>query len=174
MKNWYILKIKKGFEDIVKKDIEILFKKKNLINIIEHIIIIPSSIKNNVEKKNYSYGYLLIKIEYSSNIYNLIKKTNNTIKFITKNNQPLKIDKEEIKKLVNKLNINNNNSNNQKKNTNNYFFIGENIRIKNGPFLDYVGKITYIDYKKEKIHVKILVFGRTTSIDLNFNQIEKE
>lgn len=172
MKNWYILNVPKGSENIVKKDIETMLKQKNLQNKIEHIVIPINNKKINLNtpftKKN-SLGYLFIKLEYSTNLLVLIEKTSKKSRFLLKNKQPIVIDNDEIKKLLNKLSFDN-----QYFQKSNIYTTGETIRINKGPFFDYTGKIIYIDYKKNKIRVEIVVFGRKAIIELKFNQIEKE
>jgi transcriptional antiterminator NusG len=51
--------------------------------------------------------------------------------------------------------------------------VGENIRIVVGPFTGYTGKVKEIDYEKSKLKVFLSIFGRETSVELGFSDIEK-
>ena len=53
------------------------------------------------------------------------------------------------------------------------FEVGEDIRIKTGPFEDFNGRIEVIDYDKSRLQVFVTIFGRDTLVDLDFNEVEK-
>ena len=50
---------------------------------------------------------------------------------------------------------------------------GEMVRVVDGPFNDFSGVVEEVNYEKSKVRVAVLIFGRSTPVELQFNQIEK-
>ncbi|CAL4318028.1 Transcription termination/antitermination protein NusG [Buchnera aphidicola (Pterocallis alni)] len=174
-KNWYILQTLSGQENQIVKKIQKNIKNSNLIQYFGEIIV-PSEkvleIKNGKKKTSqckFFPGYILINMYMNEKSWQLIRNTPKIIGFIGGiSERPKTMHKKIINKIINKLNKIGNQTRPKI-----LFNIGERIRINNGPFSGFQGTVEQIDYNKNRLKISVLIFGRSTLLELNFNQIEK-
>lgn len=176
-KNWYIIKTISGHENKVKSylETEIInsYHKNSIGNIIlpiEKFIQIRNGNKILIEKV-YFPGYIIIEAFLSGEILHSIKNIPGVIHFLTekKGGKPIPMKKQDITNLLVKvfelseaepeLRIS--------------FSLGEKVKVIEGPFNGFYGKIDSINEEKQRITITVLIFGRKTSLDLNFYQVNK-
>jgi transcriptional antiterminator NusG len=127
--------------------------------------------KGKRKKSNQKFfpGYVLIKMIMNEKSWHLIKSTPKVIGFIGGSSEnPFPIHKKEIQKINKKLKKIGN-----KPRPKTLFEPGENVRVNSGPFSDFNGIVEEVDYDKNRLKVSVSIFGRSTPVELDFNQVEK-
>ncbi len=171
---WYIIHTNAGAERKIKEDILIQATKRNMGSIFNNIVIpsiqVPGILRGkhvNVEKKLMP-SYILIHMEMNDESWHLVSSIPKVTGFLG-NNSPKSIPEDEVKKILNRL---------QEKaeeiSSHTSFEIGETIEVVDGPFDSFVGTIEEIDNEKSKLKVSVTIFGRSTPVELNFNQVKKK
>lgn len=115
-------------------------------------------------------GYVLVKMVYSDEIGLLVRKTPKVSGFIgvAKDSRPVPISQKEVDSILQQI------TNSQEKARHRVEFeVGERIRIIDGPFVDFNAIIEEVIYDKFRLRVNVQIFGRETSVELEFGQVEK-
>jgi len=169
--NWYIISVRGGKEKIIIEKIILELKKKEIKDKVKKLIILGN-------EKNFLGGYIacfcqmdqeLLNIFYNMEknmIYSFLNHKKNDI------NLPNFVSSKSIESIENLINF----KENQKKNENLSFSsirINDLVRINDGPFLNYEGKVISLNLIKEKVKLDIDFAGRITSIDLPLKNCEK-
>ena len=172
--NWYIVQAYSGFEKKVVESIKDELKKYKLdenlgeILVPTHQITLVKKGKRTKKESKYFPGYVLVKIDLTTQIYHLIKNLTKVSSFLGSGDKPTPISDKEIQRILGKVSEN---ADNQK--TGISFEIGEKVKVCDGPFASFNGLIEEIDEEKSRLKVSVSIFGRATPVDLEFNQVEK-
>ncbi len=175
IKKWYVIQVFSNSENKVVDKLKNYIKLNKLENYFGDILIptekvleIKKGIRIKSDRKIYP-GYFFINMVMNKKNWSLIKSIPKIIGFIGgdyKSSFP--INDKEINIIKKKLN----NFNKPKPKI--LFKIGELVRINNGPFSDFTGTVEEIDYDKNRLKVFVLIFGRSTPVELDFSQVEKD
>jgi transcriptional antiterminator NusG len=99
----------------------------------------------------------------------LVKHTNKVTGFVGgAKNRPVPISQAEVEKIVGQMKEGTDKPRHKVE-----FQVGELVRVKEGPFTDFNGSVEDVNYEKNKVRVSVTIFGRSTPVELEFNQIEK-
>ena len=124
--------------------------------------------KKQLERKFFP-GYMLVKMEMNDDTWHLVRKTPNVMGFIGgSRNRPHPLSDQEFNKIVNRVD-----EAVEKPKFKTVFESGETVRINDGPFNDFSGIVEEVDYENNSIKVSVSIFGKSTPVDLNFSQVEK-
>jgi len=175
MGKWYILHVKTGQEEKIKKLLEsrINDDKKRITQ-----IIIPKEEVAEVEKgekklksRRFWPGYMLIEIddEWDNEIvWHKIRTTPGIFKFLGAGEKPVSLREEEINKVLKEIE-----ERKSRPAPKVEFKVGDRIEIIDGPFVNFTGVIEEVYPDRERVKVSVSIFGRSTSLELNFWQVEK-
>ncbi|VFP80951.1 Transcription termination/antitermination protein NusG [Buchnera aphidicola (Cinara kochiana kochiana)] len=174
-KKWYVLQAFSGFENKVAQSILNNKTIKKMQDIFGQVIV-PSEevieIRKGQRKKSDSKffpGYILIEMIMNNDSWHLIKNLPKVLGFVGGTaEKPTPISTREINIILKKLKKIGNKPRPKK-----IFEPGENIRVNDGPFSDFNGIVETVDYEKNRLKVSVSIFGRSTPVELSFNQVEK-
>ncbi len=171
-KNWYVIHTYSGYEDAVAKSlkqrIESLAMEDKIFNVIvpkEKKIKIKNSKRKVVEEKIYP-GYVLVEMIVTDDSWYIVRNTPNVTGFVGVGTTPVPVSQTEIDNLKRRMGVETPQYRIEAK-------IGELVKIVDGPFKDFDGKVSEIDEERGKIKVLVNMFGRDTPVELDSLQIKK-
>jgi len=174
MKNWYIVQSHSSFENKVAQNIKDEAEKAKISEKFEEIVVPTQDVtevkrgKRIQRKKKYFPGYILIKSEMDNNIYHMIKGIKKVSGFLGAKGIPSPVSDKEIEKILGQIK----DGVAQPKSSVDYS-VGEKVQVIDGPFASFTGLVEDIDEVKSRLKVSVLIFGRPTPVDLDYNQVEK-
>ncbi|MDX1799647.1 MAG: transcription termination/antitermination protein NusG [Marinobacter sp.] len=175
-KRWYVVHAYSGFE---KQVMRALRERVTLDGMEDHFgeILVPTEEvvemrdgkKRKSERKFYP-GYVLVQMEMDDSSWHLVKNTPKVLGFIggTKD-KPAPITEKEADAILRRVE-----SGVDKPKPKTLFEPGEIVRVTEGPFADFNGVVEEVDYDKSRVKVAVLIFGRSTPVELEFGQVEKD
>ena len=174
MKQWYILHTLSGAEDKAKANLETRIKSHNYEELIEKVVIPKEQItevklgKKRVLERKFFPGYILVYMEMNDDSWLFVRKTPGITAFIGPRRKPSPISQEEVDRILVKAE-----ESKVKPAPKVNFEKGENIRVVEGPFVNFNGVVEEVSPEKGKLRVNVSIFGRTTPVELEFWQVEK-
>ncbi len=171
---WYVVRVRTGCEKSVKLTLEESVRSNGLDEFISEILLpkeeyveVKKGQKVNRQRKFFP-GYLLVHMEMIEEGWHVINSSANVVGFIggTKE-KPLPISDKEVEKILDRMN-----QDNDKPRPKVLFEVGEMVRVVDGPFADFNGVVEDINYDKSRLRVAVLIFGRSTPVELEFSQVE--
>ena len=175
-KSWYVVHAYSGYESQVKKSIEDRFRERpeyadkigDILIPTEEVVEMKSGKKKRSERKFFP-GYVLVHIEMDDELWHVIRRIPRVLGFIGgTSDRPTPISDLEAESIVQRVQ-----SGADKPKPKILFEAGELIRVIDGPFADFNGSVEEVNYEKNRMKVAVLIFGRSTPVDLDFNQVEK-
>ena len=124
--------------------------------------------KKQMERKFFP-GYMLVQMEMNDDTWHLVRKTPNVMGFMGgTRNKPMPLSEDELNRITNRVE-----QTTEQPVFKTVFESGETVRINDGPFNDFSGTVEEVDYEKNLIKVSVSIFGKSTPVELNFSQVEK-
>jgi len=174
-KKWFVIHARSGYEAKVKVAIEEAVSREGIDDLISEIMIPTEQVvelkggkKKETERKFFP-GYMLIKMELTEPSWLLVKNTNNVIGFIGgSSGKPSPITQREVDRIFARVQ-----EGVDKPKPKVAFQPGEEVLVISGPFNEFNGSVESVNYEKSLLTVEVLIFGRTTAVELEFTQVEK-
>ncbi|MEE4114645.1 MAG: transcription termination/antitermination protein NusG [Marinilabiliaceae bacterium] len=177
VKKWYVLRAIGGKENKVKEYIESEISRLNLEDYISQVLIPREKVyqirqgKKINKERNFFPGYVLIEAALVGEIPHILKNIPNVIGFLgTQKGDPVPLRKSEINRILGKVDE----LAASDEEINVPFFVGEAVKVVDGPFNSFTGIIEEVNEEKKKLKVMVKIFGRKTPLELSFMQVEKD
>lgn len=172
---WYVVHAYSGFENYVMdalrrriRDADMQDKFGEILVPTEEVVEMRDGQKKKSKRKFYP-GYVLVKMEMDEQTWHLVNDTPKVLSFIggTKDH-PAPLTDEQANNILQQIQ-----AGAEKPRPKVLFEPGEVVRIKEGPFADFDGIVEEVNYEKSRLRVAVLIFGRSTPVELEFGQVEK-
>ena len=176
-KRWYVLRAIGGKEKRVKEYIESEISRLNLQEYISQVLIPTEKVyqirngKKISKERSFFPGYILIEAVLVGEIVHTLKNIPNVIGFLgSEGNSPTPIRQSEANRILGKVDE----LAESDEEINVPFYVGETVKVIDGPFNSFNGIIEEVNDEKKKLKVMVKIFGRKTPLELSFMQVEKE
>ncbi len=171
-RRWYVLHTYSGYEENVarnlKQRIESLDMGDKIFNVLiptETKIKIKNGKRTNVTEKIFP-GYVLVEMIVTDDSWYVVRNTPNVTGFIGAGTTPTPISEDEVKSLQKRMGV-------QEPKFKIDISVNQPVKITDGPFKEFEGKVSEVDEARGKVKVLVSMFGRETPVELDFLQIEK-
>jgi len=172
-KRWYVVQVASGAEHYVQKALQERVKQAHVEHRFAEILVPTEQVmtmrggqKRSSERKFFP-SYVLVKMEMDDNTWHLVKAVPKVRGFIG-GEQPSPISEKDAMRILERVQ-----EGSEKPRPKILFEVGEVVRVKEGPFADFNGVVEEVNYEKNRLRVAVLIFGRSTPVELEFGQVEK-
>ena len=174
-KQWYVLHTYSGYENRVKSNLESRAQSMGMEDFIFRVVVPEEEVrevkdgkaKDKIEKT--FPGYVLVEMVMTDQAWYIVRNTPGVTGFVGSHgggSKPTQLLPDEVELVLRRLGM-------SARHEDLDVEVGETVKIVEGAFADLTGKITEIDNEKMKLKVNIEMFGRETSTELDFDQVDK-
>lgn len=172
-RRWYVLHTYSGYEENVKRNIEQRIESFDMGDKIFQVLVpkekkikIKAGKRVSVEEKIFP-GYILVEMIVTDDSWYVVRNTPNVTGFVGSGTTPTPIDQKEIEALLKRT------SGEAEPQHKIDFAVNDVVRITDGPFKNFEGKISHVDHERGRIKALVSMFGRETPVELDALQVKK-
>jgi transcriptional antiterminator NusG len=171
---WYIIHSYSGFERKVKESLESRVQAFGLQEKIGKVLIPTEAVtevrggKKYTTERMFYPGYVLVEMDMDDHVWHVVKSTPRVTGFVGTGQQPTPLSEEEVQHIVYRVG-----EAKDKPKLKVKFEKNESVRITEGPFASFTGIVDEVNEDRETVKVMVTIFGRSTPVELEFNQVEK-
>src|SRR5579871_5248264 len=174
-KRWYVVHAYSGFENYVKKALLERIQVDGLEDQFGEILVPTEEVvelrggqKRKSERKFFP-GYVLVEMLMDEKTWHLVRSIPKVLGFIGgTSDKPAPITPKEAETILQRIH-----DSSEKPKPKVLFEVGEVVRVIDGPFADFNGVVEEVNYEKNRLRVAVMIFGRSTPVELQFDQVEK-
>ena len=171
-KQWYVIHTYSGYENKVKANLEHRIESMGVEDQIFQVLVpmeeeieIKNGQRMTVNKKVFP-GYVLVEMSMTDESWYVVRNTPGVTSFVGSGNRPTPLVEAEVKKILKQMGV-------EAPKFKLQFTKGQSVRVKDGPFAEFIGTVDEVNPEKNKVKVLVSIFGRETPVELDFLQIDK-
>lgn len=171
-RRWYVLHTYSGYEENVKRNLEQRIETFDMSGKIFAVLVpkekkikIKGGKRQTIEEKIFP-GYVLIEMEVTDDSWYVVRNTPNVTGFVGSGTTPTPIDQKEVDSLMKRMTA-------DEPTHKIDLAIDDAVRIGDGPFKNFEGKVSAVDESRGKVKVLVNMFGRETPVELDALQVKK-
>lgn len=172
---WYVVHAYSNYENKVKESLEERIKREGLEQYFGKILVPTEEVvemrmgEQRKSERKFFPGYVLVQMDLTDETWHLVRDVPRVLGFIGgTSDRPAPISEKEANAILNRVEEGVN-----KPKPKILFEVGELVRIIDGPFKDFNGVVEEVNYEKSKLRISVLIFGRSTPVELGFGEVEK-
>lgn len=174
-KRWYVVHAYSGYENKVKLALQEYAERAELTDHFGRILVPSEEVveirdgKKRTSERKFFPGYVLVEMELDEASWHLVKSVPQVMGFIGgTSDRPAPITQKEVDRILQRVE-----ENVDKPRPKIIYEPGEMVRVTDGPFTDFEAVVEGVDYDKNRLQVSVLIFGRSTPVELEFSQVVK-
>ena len=174
-KRWYVVHAYSGFEKSVQRTLVERIARAGMQDKFGQILVPVEEViemkggQKSISERKFFPGYVLVQMDMNEGTWHLVKDTPRVMGFIGGTaDKPAPITDKEAEAILRRVA-----DGSDKPKPKTLFEPGESVRVNDGPFADFTGTVEEVNYEKSRIQVAVLIFGRSTPVELEFSQVEK-
>ncbi len=174
-KRWYVIHAHSGFEKRVKTALEERVRITGSGDMFDEILIPSEDVvelrqgKKVTSERKFFPGYVLVKMELTDATWHMVSDLPKVTGFLGGGGKPHPLSEREVANILRQVEIGM-----EKPKPKVTFAVGENVRVIDGPFASFNGLVEVVDEDKARLKVSVSIFGRSTPVELDFVQVEKQ
>ncbi len=172
---WYVVHAYSNYEHQVKRSLEERIEREGLQECFGKILVPTEEVvemrmgQQRKSDRKFFPGYVLVQMELTDETWHLVRDVPRVLGFIGgSSDRPAPISDKEAETILDRVEEGVN-----KPKPKVLFEAGEVVRVIDGPFKDFNGVVEEVNYDKSRLRVSVLIFGRSTPVELGFGQVEK-
>ena len=172
---WYVVHAYSGFEKSVQKALLERIRRAGMQEQFGEILVPVEEVvemkmgQKSISERKFFPGYILVQMDMTDESWHLVKSTPKVTGFVGgTSTKPTPISEKEVQNILQQVQ-----EGVEKPKPKVLFEVGEAVRVTEGPFTDFHGNVEEVNYDKSKLRVSVMIFGRSTPVELDFGQVEK-
>lgn len=172
-RNWYVVHTYSGYENKVKTNLERRVQSMEMEDKIFRVIVpmedeveTARDGKKKVVKKKVFPGYVLVEMIVTDDSWYVVRNTPGVTGFVGSGTKPIPLEDHEVRQILRQMG-------GETARVRIQFQNGESVRIINGPFQNFAGIVEEVNHDRQKVKVRVSLFGRETPVELDYTQVTK-
>jgi transcriptional antiterminator NusG len=174
-KRWYTVHVLSNFEKKVAEAIKEGARQSGLEDQIEEVLVPTEEVvelrrgKKVQTERRFMPGYVLVKMDMTDEAYHLVTGTNRVTGFLGPMGRPTPMRDAEVERLISQVE-----EGLERPRPAITFEVGEQVKVTDGPFESFTGMVEEVDESNARLKVAVSIFGRSTPVELEYAQVQKE